>query len=214
MTRSFRDPAGSCWLTQDQVFRVLDSSSGAACETFLQTPSAKSFLERRQLIGTRRLPELPVQALAVCDELDLQGVLNGEAFAGRSFFEHEKVRFASYPHEWPPEMLWAAGRLTLDLAREALADGYGLKDATPYNILFRGPDPVFIDLPSFELRVAGDPVWQACAQFIRTFLLPLLAHRRWGLTMADIFLAPRDGLQPQEVYPLCGTFERFSPQVL
>ena len=41
-------------------------------------------------------------------------------------------------------MLWEAGRLTLDLGRAVLAEDYGLKDATPLNILFRGSEPVFL----------------------------------------------------------------------
>jgi hypothetical protein len=31
----------------------------------------------------------------------------------------------------------------------SLREGFGLKDATPYNVLFRGAQPVFVDLLSF-----------------------------------------------------------------
>ena len=110
-------------------------------------------------------------------------------------------------------MLWEAGRLTLELAQASLADGYGLKDATPYNVLFRGNQAVFIDVPSFEPRVVGDPVWQAYGQFVRTFLLPLLVNRHWGVPLADIFRTRRDGLEPHEVYRLCRPLERFRPLV-
>ena len=79
---------------------------------------------------------------------------------------------------------------------------------------FRGPGPVFVDVPSFEKRAAGDPVWRPHAQFVRTFLLPLLVNRRWGLSLADLFTTHRDGLQPQDVYHLCGWSARLSPQVL
>ena len=111
-------------------------------------------------------------------------------------------------------MLWQAGRLTLELARNALRAGYGLKDATPYNVLFRGPTPVFIDVPSFELRDPGDSVWRAYGQFVRTFLLPLLVNRCWGMRLADIFTTRREGLEPQEVYPWCGLLQRFRPPFL
>ena len=43
---------------------------------------------------------------------------------------------------------------------------------TPYNVLFRGPEPVFVDVLSFECREGGDPTWLPYAQFVRTFLLP------------------------------------------
>ena len=78
-------------------------------------------------------------------------------------------------------------------------DGIGLKDATPYNILFRGPDPVFIDVLSFERRNPGDPTWLPYAQFVRTFLLPLLANKYFGLGLDQILTTRRDGLEPEEV---------------
>ena len=129
-------------------------------------------------------------------------------------FEHEKVEFVSYPYEWAPEMLHAAGRLTLDLARSCLREGYGLKDATPYNVLFRGGEPVFVDLLSFERRDPCDPIWRPHAQFCRTFLLPLLAHRLWGIRPADVFITRRDGLEPAEVYQLCGSVRKLLPPIL
>ena len=129
-------------------------------------------------------------------------------------FEHERVVFPSYPYEWPPEMLHAAGMLTLDLAQACLAEGYGLKDATPYNVLFRGSNPVFIDLLSFERRHPGDPVWKPHAQFCRTFLLPLLAYQYWGVRPADVFTKRRDGLEPNEVYRFCGPLQKFLPPFL
>ena len=81
------------------------------------------------------------------------------------------------------EMLFQAAELTLDLAERLPAHELGLKDATPYNVLFRGPEPVFIDVLSFERRESGDPAWLPYAQFIRTFLLPLLAHKHLGLSL-------------------------------
>ena len=111
-------------------------------------------------------------------------------------------------------MLWEAGRLTLELARASLSDSYGLKDATPYNVLYRGTEPVFIDVSSFKPREPGDPVWRAYGQFVRTFLLPLLVNQHWGIPLGDIFRSRRDGLLPQEVYRLCGPLERLKPPML
>ncbi|HEY5910184.1 MAG TPA: class I SAM-dependent methyltransferase [Verrucomicrobiae bacterium] len=210
MTRSFRDPAGSCWLTDKNVFRVLDRASAGECEAFLASGSARRFLANGKLVGTKRVPAPDIPRVP---RLTGWGA-SDDAMGPGVVFEHERIRFPSYPYEWPPEMLWEAGRLTLELASDALADGYGLKDATPYNVLFRGPEPVFVDVPSFEKRAAGDPVWRPHAQFVRTFLLPLLVNRRWGLSLADLFTTHRDGLQPQDVYHLCGWTTRLSPQVL
>jgi hypothetical protein len=75
-----------------------------------------------------------------------------------------------------------------------------LKDATPLNVLFRGPEPIFIDVLSFERRDPGDPTWLPYAQFVRTFLLPLLAVRHFGVGLDQTLLSRRDGIEPQEFY--------------
>jgi hypothetical protein len=85
--------------------------------------------------------------------------------AERGILEHSKVDFPSFPYEWPPEMLHAAGVLTLELAQAALDDGMGLKDASPYNV-FQGPNPVFVDVLSFERRDPRDFTWLAYGQLI------------------------------------------------
>ena len=97
-------------------------------------------------------------------------------------------------------MLYAAAGLTIDLARELLPCGFGIKDATPYNVLFRGPEPVFVDVLSFEPRDPHDPLWLPYAQFVRTFLLPLALSRSLDLPLDQVFLARRDGIEPAEAY--------------
>ena len=128
--------------------------------------------------------------------------------------EHPHVAFPSFAHEWCPEMLYAAGKLTIEIATALHEDGLGLKDATPHNILFRGSEPVLIDAASAEKRVAGDPTWLAHAQFTRTFLLPLLVNKHCGLTLNQVFMAHRDGLQPEAVYELLGPGRRVLPSFL
>src|ERR1041385_2262711 len=207
---SFRDPAGSCGLVDGRILRVLDEGNAADFGAFLRTPSAQRFAAQQQLVSTRRLPESEVAALL--ESPHLWALL--AARPAEAVFEHDRILFPSYPYEWPPEMLWEAGRLTLELARGCLADGYGLKDATPYNVLFRGCRPIFIDVGSFTPRLAGDPVWRPYGQFVRTFLLPLLVNQHWGFPVGDVFRTRRDGLKPQEVYRLCGPLERLKPQIL
>ncbi len=128
--------------------------------------------------------------------------------------QHEQVWFASYPYEWPPEMLFAAGELTLELAAEALKQGFCLKDATPFNVLFRGPKPVFIDILSFEKRDPRDPRWLPYAQFLRMFALPLLMNRERGLRTDEVFISHPDGLQPEEVYRRLHWLTRIRPPFL
>jgi SAM-dependent methyltransferase len=72
---------------------------------------------------------------------------------------------------------------------------------------------VFVDVLSVERREPGDPTWLPYAQFARTFLLPLLANARFGLALDEVFLGRRDGLEPEEVYRLCGPLARLWPPV-
>jgi SAM-dependent methyltransferase len=111
-------------------------------------------------------------------------------------------------------MLHAAGALTLDFAEQLLADGLGLKDASPYNVLFRGPRPVFVDLLSFEPRDADDPTWLPFAQFVRTFLLPLLVNKHFGFSLGDLLTTHRDGLEPEEVLRLLSPVQKLLPPFL
>ncbi len=111
-------------------------------------------------------------------------------------------------------MLHAAARLTLDLAEAALQEGFGLKDATPYNVLFRGACPVFVDVLSFERRDPLDSTWMAYAQFVRTFLLPLMASRYFGLPLDQILTGQRDGIEPETIYRWAGPWRKLAPPFL
>jgi hypothetical protein len=117
-----------------------------------------------------------------------------------ALLEHERIFFPSYPWEWTPGQWIAAGLLTLDLCEEALDSGQIIKDATPLNVLFSGPDPIFVDLLSFETRDSGHPLWIAQAQFIRTFLLPLAAYRYLGWPLSAV-QQRRDGYEPADLAP-------------
>lgn len=185
-----------------RILRVTSESGSRALAAFLSSPAAAELEAAGRLVSTRR-----VEAAEALELL-------GQVPAGATVFEHDRLPFPSYPYEWPPEMLHAAGRLTLDLAERLLADGWGLKDATPYNVLFRGPVPVFVDVLSIEARDPRDAIWLPYAQFVRTFLLPLLAARRFGLTLRQVFEASRDGLEPEAVYRFAGPVERLLPPFL
>jgi SAM-dependent methyltransferase len=207
---SFRDPAGSCLVFDGRVLRFITTEALPEFEKFLQTDFARKFTAAGKLISSRRLDENEIAPLRESPEL--KSIFDAQKTG--AVFEHEKISFPSFPHEWPPEMLWVAGKLTLELAQAALAEGFCLKDATPGNVLFRGGGAVFIDALSFEKRDAHDPIWKVHAQFVRTFLLPLLANRRWNLQPAEMFTTRRDGIEPEEIYRLCGALEKFSPPVL
>ena len=70
-------------------------------------------------------------------------------------------------------MLKDAALLQLDLLLAALEQDLVLKDSTPYNVQFRGAQPVFVDVGSFERLREGEP-WVGYRQFCMLYLYPLL----------------------------------------
>ena len=194
---SFRDPAGRVVVQENRVLRVVNKAGEDELSAFLASQVAARLLSSSVLVRTERVSS---------DLAQLASSLNG-----CSVYEHELIPFASYPYEWSPHMLHAAGALTLDIAEQCLDDGFGLKDASPYNILFRGPHPTFIDALSFERRDPCDPTWLAHAQFMRNFILPLLAHKDLGMRIDDIFRTRRDGISPAELCTWAGPLRRLSP---
>ena len=117
---------------------------------------------------------------------------------GSLVLQHEKIPFPSYPWEWSPRQWISAATLTLDLCEAAIHSDFILKDATPLNILFSGPDPVFVDVLSFERRDQNRPLWNAYAQFARTFLLPLAAYVYLGWPLSSS-ISRRDGYDPADL---------------
>ncbi len=197
---SFRDPAGRVIFRDNRIFRVVNRVGEQHLGPFMATAVAGRLRQTGVLIRTERVyGDLLALASSIEDV---------------SLYEHERIPFPSFPYEWPPEMLHAAGVLTIEIAEQCLEDGYGLKDASPHNVLFRGPDPVFVDVLSFERREPGDPTWLAYAQFIRNFHLPLLVSNRLGIPLDQIFRSRRDGIGPHELYAWIGPLRRLLPPYL
>lgn len=200
--KSFRDPAGHLRSAGRRILRVVNDAGAADLNAFLASQAARELLASGRMVATRTL------------DASERAELVPETEAAAVVLEHERVPFPSYPYEWPPEMLLEASRLTLDVARMLLDQGMGLKDATPYNVLFRGPRPTFIDVLSVERRDALDQTWLPYAQFVRTFILPLLANKHFGIPLRQVFETARDGLEPEAVYRLCGPLRRLGPPFL
>ena len=207
---SFRDPAGRLIEADGRIFRWVSRVHRDDLLAYQSSPVVRRHVEAAQIVSSRMLEQFEAKELAKrydlpeADNLDSADVI----------LEHERIPFPSFPYEWPAEMLEAAGQLTIELAGSLLADGLGLKDATPYNVLFRGPAPVFVDVLSIERRDPREPLWMPYAQFVRTFLLPLVVHKRFGVPLDSLLLARRDGLEPDDVYRMCGLLAKLRPPIL
>jgi SAM-dependent methyltransferase len=204
MIASFRDPDGRLLAVDGRIIRIIKKSAASDLQAFLTSSALTGFLKTGKLVRTDFLEAAAIKSLSANETVTSALEDVGECV----FVEHERIPFPSFPYEWPPEMLYAAAELTLDMAERLLPESLGLKDATPYNVLYRGPNPVFIDLLSFERRDPGDQTWLPLAQFSRTFLLPLLVNKHFGIRLDQIFLNHRDGLDAEDVVRLCGPLQK------
>ena len=176
---TFRDPAGSVEVRPDGVYRSIRGSFAADILAFLATPLASELVARGRLVASEVVSPSVSEALVL---------------------RHPRISFQSYPWEWSPGMWLAAAELTLTLCSELVEQGWQLKDATPLNVLFQGARPIFVDVLSIERTDPHQPIWLAYGQFVRTFLLPMLAYSQLGWPL-QLSLTRRDGYEPEEIYP-------------
>jgi SAM-dependent methyltransferase len=177
--KTFRDPQGRLYRDGDHILREIYSEHVESVLAWIGSPVARRWMQEGRLISTEVVWSEPGK---------------------RTLLEHERVFFPIYPWEWTPGQWKQAALLTLDLCEEALDSGYVLKDATPLNVLFSGPNAVFVDVLSFEGRDLRSPLWIAYGQFVRTFLLPLAAHVQLGWPLAAT-QHRRDGFEPTDLAP-------------
>ncbi|MDJ0924721.1 MAG: methyltransferase, partial [Acidimicrobiia bacterium] len=90
-----------------------------------------------------------------------------------AFIESRRLPLINYPAEWSFAMLRAAALVTLDANLAALAEGFILKDASAFNVVFVGTRPVIIDVGSID-HFGDKGIWTAYGQFCDHFLAPLM----------------------------------------
>ncbi|HVN92354.1 MAG TPA: class I SAM-dependent methyltransferase [Terracidiphilus sp.] len=194
---TFRDPAGELWLEAGCALRRIRPAAEEETRAFLASPLRKSLEQSGDLISTR---------VAYPSE-------HSRVAAGELWLEHPRIDPISYPWEWSTGQWRAAAELTLRIAGQAIDAGWTLKDATPLNILFSGPRPVLVDVLSFERRDRHSSVWLAYGQFVRTFLLPLVAAKYLSWPLAATLFA-RDGYEPRQIYEALPRWRRLNPKLL
>lgn len=200
---SFRDPEGFvvAGSAARPIFRVSKPEAAQRLLTLLDTPMGKQLVDGGDFVRTALAS--PAERRAVLDRT--------HSPQGSVVLEHERVWLPTYPSEWTRGMLREAGLLTLRLAETLLAQGHGLKDATPWNILFRGAKPVFVDALSVEERDPCDPLWRPLAQFLSTFAYPLWLDEWKGVAVHEAFNGRREGWRTEEMYARIGWRDRLRP---
>lgn len=152
---SFRYPSGFLFTREGMLLRHVQPSYAPHCEQLKSSGLYDALVAQRLLAPDVEVP------------LD-QAASTGAAYVLRP----ERIPFVSLPYEWCFSQFRAAALLTLRVQQIALEHGMVLKDASAFNVQFRGTEPVFVDTLSFEQRVEGD-AWIAYRQFCQHFLGPL-----------------------------------------
>ena len=78
--------------------------------------------------------------------------------------EHPLLPFISYPFEWTPSMLKDAARNILKLNLALLKNGLTTQDAHPWNVMFDGTMPKFVDFTSI-IKTSPNARWDAVGEF-------------------------------------------------
>jgi hypothetical protein len=193
---SFRDPESRVFVSGEGVYRVLsprgrdDWRALARSDTFARFTEAGSLIATEECAGPDLPAAIPRNGGGEPDETTLATGVAG-------VLRHERIPFVSYPYEWGFSMLRDAALLQLDLLLSALDDGLILKDASPYNVQWRGSRPVFVDVGSFE-RAREEEPWAGYRQFCSLYLNPLLIQAYRGIPFQPWLRGSIDGISPAD----------------
>lgn len=192
---SFRDTAGFVFTKNGRIYRHINASYSHEYDKLMN-----GGLYRR-LVGDKLL----VEHEEVQDE---------ELAAGAyRIIRPELIPFISYPYEWSFSQLKDAALLTLQTQKIAFQHGMVLRDASAYNVQFRGSRPELIDSLSFGLHEEGKP-WTAYRQFCQHFLAPLALASARGPQMLRLLQSHIDGLPLTMVADLIPAKYWFNPSLL
>jgi SAM-dependent methyltransferase len=129
-------------LGYDEVAEVFRSRGGV----FRRIRSANSEYYRRIV---RALEQTDLLSTEIVGTQEI-GTVTDPPF--ELLLQHENIPYITYPHEWSPSMFKDAAKFHLMLFDKLENYGLTLKDWHPYNILFKGTRPVFVDFTSIIFR--------------------------------------------------------------
>ena len=173
---SFRDPSGFVFQRNGILYRQVNKVFKDDFDHFIKSGCYDHFVKNKWLIPHEEVPE------------NLSGSDNWY-----KTLKPNRVSFISYPYEWSFDMLKDAAILTLRLAKESIAYGVMLKDATPYNIQWSHGGPIFIDTISFEKYDSSKP-WIAYRQFCENFVSPLVLMFHRSQPLQPMLLGYPEGI--------------------
>jgi SAM-dependent methyltransferase len=197
---SYRDRNGRVFYAGGAVYRGLSSRALGDWESFAASRFFRQACQEGRIVATERI--------AADSEID--GVTANEWAA---VLKHQRIPFVSYPYEWSFGMLKDAAVLQLELLAAALEEDFQLKDGSAYNIQWLGSRPVFIDIPSFERLLEGEP-WAGYQQFCQTMLFPLFLQAYKNTSYHPWLRGCLEGIEPGQCKNLMSWRDLFRSGVL
>jgi SAM-dependent methyltransferase len=189
---SWRDPWGFVYRRHGVLLRQVNDRAAEEWYAFSESPLATQLVSRGWL-----LPWEPAPIEEAADPDRAVAVLLPEP-----------LDFISWPYEWTFGELKAAALLTLEIQLASIDAGFSLRDASAYNIQFRGVTPVLIDHLSFERLPSGKP-WVAYRQFCEHFLAPLALMARVDPRLSRMLRDHLEGVPLDLAAALLPTSTRF-----
>jgi ribosomal protein L11 methylase PrmA len=173
---SFRDPSGFVFTRDNVLYRQVNTCYAEDYDALIQSGLYDS---------------LTAAGLLVSHE-EVAGEL-AQSENAYKVLRPEPIPFISYPYELAFSALKAAALATLDIQARALEFGMSLKDASAFNIQFRGAKPIHIDTLSFEKYREGEP-WVAYGQFCSHFVAPLSLMAYKDVRLGRLLRSHIDGI--------------------
>jgi len=196
---SFRDRIGRVFEEDGEIYRAVTAKGLREWDY----ASSLSFVQSAMQAGS--IVQTNVESSAQ--------MLESLSSAWAGMLHHERIPIVTYAYEWSFSMLRDAALLQLKLMQQALAEDAIFKDATPFNIQFRGTQPIFIDTPSIvQLQPGG--LWDGYRQFCQMFLYPLMLQAYRGVDFQPFLRGRLDGISPQQFNALISFRDLFRKGVL
>jgi hypothetical protein len=150
---SYGDPDGRLFSWKGELYRGISNEKTSFFRGLFEQGVLQKLMERGILIDSEPA------------ELSLEGY--------GLVLHHRRIPFVSYPHEWCAVMFRNAGLAYLDLVDELARAGLVLKDTHPWNLLFDGFQPVYVDLTSLKPVTKTSQIISD-EKFHRYYIYPLL----------------------------------------
>jgi hypothetical protein len=178
---SFQDEAGRLFKWRGGLYRGISAQSTRFLADFLQGEAGKQLVADGLLIDTEVT----------------QFVTDGFNMV----LSHRLLPLVSYPFEWCAAMFKAASLAIINLAISLSRHDMILKDAHPWNVLFDGCRPIWVDLTSI-IPGNGSREWLAEDEFYDNCVHPLILMSQGREKLAKSLITENETVQHADLETL------------